>query len=57
MPGFGTWSKPIIFMVKTFAVYRKEKSGRSKVDLLGEKFLGGLFSSLYVKPALKDDFR
>ena len=22
MPGFGTWSKSIIFMVKTFAVYR-----------------------------------
>ena len=21
MPGFGTWSKSIIFMVKTFAVY------------------------------------
>ena len=26
MPGFGTWSKFIIFMVKTFAVYLPQNS-------------------------------
>ena len=32
-------------------------SSHSRWCVLGEKILGGLFSSLYVKPALKDDFR
>ena len=30
MPGFGTWSKSIIFMVKTFAVQRQRESGRGQ---------------------------
>jgi hypothetical protein len=40
MPGFGTWSKSIIFMVKTFAVYLKILIGIKLI--LYDQGIGGM---------------
>ena len=41
MPGFGTWSKSIIFMVKTFAVYASNlKTGH---DVGSNSLSNGIF--------------
>ena len=57
MPGFGTWSKSIIFMVKTFAVYttktHEKKAHRFKgISIFGHCFLVKILTEIFEKIAV-----